>query len=167
MEHGKSKFLLFFSLATCFVFLLCPTYAENKINPRANVNLSPFESWRSAYFCIMNNYSKDCAPHNTLTFSGKLYVSQDEIGNYCDGGCKDHTLALLKCAHEVKRKGFLFENGASLLYVYNKIDAACNQHSALNTSYTKPNSATSLYGRYYMPLVSALTTIALLSTFSM
>ncbi|MED6121485.1 hypothetical protein PIB30_030672 [Stylosanthes scabra] len=167
MEHGKSKFLLFFSLAICFMFLLSPSNAENRIDPRSNNNLNPFESWRSAYFCIMNNYSKDCAPHNTLNFSGTLYVSKGEIDNYCNGGCKDHTLALLKCAHEVKRKGFLFQNGASLLYVFNKIEYACTQHSALNTSHDKPNGATSLYGRYYMPLVSALTTIAFISTFNM
>lgn len=38
--------------------------------------------------------------------------------------------------------------------------------AALNTNVTKdPNSATSLYGRLYVPLVSTLTTMAFIATF--
>jgi len=40
-------------------------------------------------------------------------------------------------------------------------------YAGFNTNVTAhdPNSATSLYGRVYMPLVSALTTMAFIATF--
>ncbi|KAL1370276.1 hypothetical protein HN51_000564 [Arachis hypogaea] len=167
MEHGKSKFLLSFSLAICLMFLLSPTNAENKTEPRRNANLSPFESWRSAYFCIMNNHSEACAQHNTLTFNGTVFVNQNEIVDYCIGGCAQHTLDVIRCVRDVKPHGFTFETGASLSFVQNAIQTACIQHTALNTSYTKPNGATSLHGRLYKPIVSALTTLAFISTFNM
>ncbi|KAL9316453.1 hypothetical protein ACSQ67_017454 [Phaseolus vulgaris] len=167
MMNGKSSFLVCFSFGTFFL-LLTHVHAENITEPRKNANRSPFESWRSAYFCMMNT-SDSCTIKDgyTLGINGVLNVHDSDIKTFCNDGCYDHTLAVLSCIQDVK-SDFFFQTKQPVSYLQNVTDRACaSQLYGFNTNVTtkNPNSATSLYGRVYMPLVSALTTMAFIATF--
>ncbi|KAG4382994.1 hypothetical protein GLYMA_14G205400v4 [Glycine max] len=102
-----------------------------------------------------------------MKLDGVLDVSASDISDFCNNGCKSHTLDVLSCIQDVKRD-FYFGTKQNVSFVKDAIINACaaSQRYALNTNVTKdPNSATSLYGRLYVPLVSTLTTMAFIATF--
>ncbi|KAI4306296.1 hypothetical protein L6164_029582 [Bauhinia variegata] len=169
--ENRSTFLVCFSLG---VFLLLHgqiNAEENKAEPRKNVNLNPFQAWRSAYFCLTNNVSQavTCShkKNHTLTLEGWVNVLDSDIQDYCWSGCFQHTMDVLQCVRDVK-KDFKFKNKAHIDQVWKTIHDACNNpwpKTGFNIT-GDPNSATSLYGRLYMPLVSAVATFFIIATFS-
>nr|KYP72985.1 hypothetical protein KK1_005592 [Cajanus cajan] len=109
--------------------------------------------------CLKGGYS--------LTIAGALIVSDSDISDFCINGCYDHIRSVLDCIQDVKRD-FFFATKQPVSYVMNVTKAACSSKTkGFNTNVTKanPNSATSLYGRLYMPLVSTLTTAAFIATY--
>ncbi|CAI8585180.1 unnamed protein product [Vicia faba] len=166
MKNANSTSLVCISLGLLFLMLFNITNAENWEQPRRNVNLSPFESWRSAYFCLMNQ--SNACNHKTnyiITLNGTLNVQDSEINEFCTSGCYDHTLLIFKCIQDVNRD-FYFATKAPYSFVKNVTMNACNELKGFDTSkYKDPNSATSLYGRIYVPLISTLMTMAFIATF--
>ncbi|XP_059298447.1 uncharacterized protein LOC132051209 [Lycium ferocissimum] len=111
--------------------LLSGVSAENRKYPTGNVNLAPFEQWRSAYFCLRNT-SPLCSKNHTLTMSGWLNVTQKESKKFCvKGGCADYTKRVLNCIHHVKRD-FWFANKATVQHIYDTIDIGCNSLQGFN-----------------------------------
>ncbi|KAF7833845.1 uncharacterized protein G2W53_016178 [Senna tora] len=162
--ENRNRFLLCFSVGI-LLLLLNLANAENRTEPRRNVNLSPFEKWRSAYFC-MQNMTNSCTGKDILTLSGWLSVVDSEIRDYCDKGCHAQTLVVMQCIQDVHRH-FKFETGAPLAFVKDTIVNACSNYKGFNTTYkADPNSASSLYATFYMPLLSTLITMALIATFT-
>ncbi|XP_027188016.1 uncharacterized protein [Cicer arietinum] len=165
MKNVNNSFLVWISLGILIVMLFNPANAENTKQPRRNVNLSPFESWRSAYFCLMNQ--SNACNHKTnyiITLNGTLNVQDSEIKDFCTNGCYDHTLLVFKCIQDVK-KDFHFATKAHISFVKNVTINACDVLKGFDTKYKNPNSATSLYGRIYMPLISTLMTMTFIATF--
>ncbi|TKY56611.1 hypothetical protein E2542_SST21056 [Spatholobus suberectus] len=97
---------------------------ENRTEPRRNVNLTPFESWRSAYFCLLNTSSNCLSKGYTLALDGVLNVKDSEIKDFCNGGCYYHTLAVLSCIEDVKRD-FYFGTKQPVSFVENATKNAC------------------------------------------
>ncbi|CAN4102149.1 unnamed protein product [Withania somnifera] len=106
-----------------FLLLSC-VKAEDRTHPTKNVNLAPFQQWRSAYFCLLNT-STVCKNH-TLTMSGWLNVTYDEGKKFCvEGDCADHTKGVLNCIRHVK-PDFWFANKATVKDIYDTIHVGCN-----------------------------------------
>ncbi|KAJ8553040.1 hypothetical protein K7X08_020433 [Anisodus acutangulus] len=111
--------------------LLSSVSAENRKYPTGNVNLAPFEQWRSAYFCLLNT-SPVCSKNHTLTMSGWLNVTHDEGKIFCQkGGCADYTIGVLGCIRHVKRD-FWFANKAKVQHIYDTIDIGCYSLQGFN-----------------------------------
>ncbi|KAJ7964325.1 Glycine-rich protein family [Quillaja saponaria] len=157
MENYMRLLFLCFSLG--IVILLGLAKAENKTEPRRNDNLSPFEAWRSAYFCLQN-ISHTCSTKDRINSTGLLDVPKSEIKDYCWGGCSQHTQAVLDCIRDVKRD-FWFTNNATVSVINETINTACATMSDLSTLNYK-SSATSIYKKLYTPFVSALPTLVLI-----
>lgn len=61
-----------------------------------------------------------------LTIDGWMNVTSDDGEKFCqDGGCKDHTLAVLACIHDVKRD-IRFGSQASLQDLNTTIVHGCS-----------------------------------------
>ncbi|KAL5801255.1 hypothetical protein ACOSQ3_032887 [Xanthoceras sorbifolium] len=92
------------------------TFADGKIkqvtDPTGNVNLSPFEQWRSASECLQNK-SSSCPDKYTLNETGWLNVTAADKDNFCSSGCADHTNDVLTCIDLVKRH-YKFVNKATV-----------------------------------------------------
>ncbi|KAG2391416.1 uncharacterized protein HKW66_Vig0128230 [Vigna angularis] len=143
--------------------------APDMTEPRKNANLSPFESWRSAYFCMQNtSYYCTIKDGYTIGMEGVINVHDSDIKNFCNNGCYDHTLYVLTCIKDVK-SDFFFQTKQPVSYVWNVTSRACaSQLNGFNTNVTahNPNSGSRVYGRVHMSLVSALTTMAFIATFA-
>ncbi|MCD9641521.1 hypothetical protein HAX54_027734 [Datura stramonium] len=114
--------------------------AEDRKHPTGNVNLAPFEQWRSAYFCLLNT-SQVCSTKQTLTMSGWLNVTHEEGKKFCGkGGCADHTKRVLDCIHHVKRD-FWFANKATIKHIYDTIDIGCNKPQGFNGTSLYPSQS--------------------------
>ncbi|AES99001.1 hypothetical protein MtrunA17_Chr5g0432791 [Medicago truncatula] len=171
MKNVNSNFLISIYVGILFFMLFNLANAESNEEyirqPRRHVNLSPFDSWRSAYYCMMN-HSNTCnlkSNNYTININGTLNVQDSDIHDFCTGGCYDHTLLVFKCIQDVKRD-FHFATKAHISFVKNITMNACNELKGFDLlNYKDPNSATSLYGRMYMPLLSTLMTMAFIVTF--
>ncbi|CAL5388324.1 unnamed protein product [Camellia sinensis] len=129
-DFGRRIGLLCF-LFSVFILFQCTT-AENRTYPEGNVNLSPFQAWRSAHWCMLNfRKNNTCTSNNMLTEQGVLVVSPGEEAEFCKaGGCADQTRAVLSCIHHVKRGYFFMNpNGITLNHIYNIIKNACPSSS--------------------------------------
>ncbi|KAM3234167.1 hypothetical protein P3L10_019526 [Capsicum annuum] len=125
-------FLGMFLLQSCVI-------AEDRKHPTKNVNLAPFQQWRSAYFCLTNT-SPICSKNHTLTMSGWLNVTYDEGKKFCEeGGCADHTKGVLDCIHHVKRD-FWFANKATIKHIYKTIHVGCNTPKGFNGTSFYPHT---------------------------
>ncbi|KAK3230298.1 hypothetical protein Dsin_002179 [Dipteronia sinensis] len=108
--------------------LLCGAHADGEVkqvtDPRGNVNLSPFEQWRSASECLQN-ISTSCSNKYTLNETGWLNVTAADKVNFCSSGCSDHTYAVLTCIDQVKRD-YKFINKATVQVLRNHIAYGCD-----------------------------------------
>ncbi|KAK1572050.1 hypothetical protein Q3G72_026857 [Acer saccharum] len=108
--------------------LLCGAHADKRIkqvtDPTGNVNLSPFEQWRSASECLQN-ISTSCPDKYTLNETGWLNVTAADKDSFCSSGCAQHTYAVLTCIHLVKRD-YKFINKATVQDLRNHIAYGCD-----------------------------------------
>jgi hypothetical protein len=66
-----------------------------------------------------------CSSKDYLTDKGVVDVSPDDVVTYCQaGGCGEHTLAVIKCIHEVKRD-FWFANKLKIMDLNDIITNGC------------------------------------------
>ncbi|KAK4835747.1 hypothetical protein QYF36_014018 [Acer negundo] len=93
-------------------------------DPTGNVNLSPFEQWRSAYECLQN-ISTSCLDKFTLNETGWLNLTAAEKDSFCSLGCAQHTYAVLTCIDLVKRD-YKFINKATVQDLRNYIAYGCD-----------------------------------------
>ncbi|XP_057442122.1 uncharacterized protein LOC130733859 [Lotus japonicus] len=135
MKIVRTSFHICFSLGIFFLMLLNHANAEYRNYPTMNDNLSPFEGWRSAYFCMLNHSSACTGQYTKLSLAGYLNVSNTEINNFCQKGCYDHTLLVLKCIQDVKRD-FIFATKANVSVVKNMTVKACANLQGFSTNYT-------------------------------
>ncbi|KAL9418779.1 hypothetical protein AB3S75_036684 [Citrus x aurantiifolia] len=150
----------------CFLYgllmislLLCVNRADAEPgDPTGNVNLSPFEKWRSAYEC-MQNVSHSCSDKYTLNDSGWLNVTDGDAGDFCTGGCFEHTKAVLTCIHLVK-DDYKFVNRVTVQDVTNFITNGCA--SGFNGIIVPSNAG----GSKITFFVSVLPTLLLMSLFT-
>ncbi|KAK9283968.1 hypothetical protein L1049_012226 [Liquidambar formosana] len=95
------------------------------VDPTGNVNLSPFQQWRSAYECLLNT-SNSCQDKYQLTEEGWVNVTLADTEEYCKwGGCAQHSRAVLMCLHLVKHD-FRFIDKATVQDVNNTITQGCS-----------------------------------------
>ncbi|XP_047340016.1 uncharacterized protein LOC124943567 [Impatiens glandulifera] len=104
----------------------------DKTLPTSNVNLSPFEQWRSAHFCIL--YYKPpnpCPAKYNLTEAGVINVDPTDAAEYCQqNGCGDYTKSVvLNCIHHVKRN-YIFANKATVKQINDTINQVCSSYVA-------------------------------------
>ncbi|XXG86032.1 hypothetical protein AAC387_Pa11g1015 [Persea americana] len=124
----KSSSLRYGFLLVLLVLLPCCTKADWNIkevtDPTRNVNLSPFDQWRSAYECLQD-ISSNCPGNYTLTERGWVNLKWRDTIPYCNiTGCADHSRAVLECISLVKRD-FKFENGATVKDINDTINEGC------------------------------------------
>ncbi|RWR92239.1 hypothetical protein CKAN_02144800 [Cinnamomum micranthum f. kanehirae] len=97
---------------------------EMVTDPTSNVNLSPFDQWRSAYECLQN-ISSNCPGNYSLNEGGWVNLRSNDTVRYCNiTGCADHSRAVLKCICLVKRD-FKFQNGATVKDINDTINDGC------------------------------------------
>ncbi|GMY10420.1 hypothetical protein FCV25MIE_05659 [Fagus crenata] len=117
---GRVGFLWFF----LGIFLLFgrAKAGENITEPRRNANLGPIQG---------------CSSKDYLTDKGVVDVSPDDVVTYCQtGGCGEHTLAVIKCIHEVKRD-FWFANKLKIMDLNDIIINGCRDSKALRTVHSR------------------------------
>jgi len=102
------------------------------------VNLTPFNAWRSAYYCL-ENLSKDICPKYALNQTGWLNVTHNDGEEFCKGGCADHTRAVLECLYDVKRD-YWFANKAKVHHLNDTINIGCNTDQGFNGTSLYPSS---------------------------
>ncbi|KAM7499466.1 hypothetical protein LguiA_023880 [Lonicera macranthoides] len=129
MKAGRRIWFVFAFLAT-LLLLSCYANADEVIrevsDPTGNVNLSPFQQWRSAYECLQN-ISNRCPEKYRLTEEGWMHLNQTDTAEYCKaGGCLEHTRAVLLCIHEVKRD-YKFIDKTTVPQLNNTITLGCDQ----------------------------------------
>ncbi|EOY20198.1 Uncharacterized protein TCM_045574 [Theobroma cacao] len=103
--------------------------ADGKIkqvtDPTGNVNLSPFQQWKSAYECLQNK-STSCSDKYILTEAGWMNITTADTDEFCKpGGCGEHTMAVLTCIHLVKRD-YKFANKATVQDLIVTITQGCD-----------------------------------------
>ncbi|CAB4312335.1 unnamed protein product [Prunus armeniaca] len=156
--------LILFTLGMFLVFQ--NAHAFNKTAPTHNVNLSPFEGWMSAFYCMNKTVPVPCSPKGQLTFSGIVDVAPSEKGDYCSDktGCSKHALGVLECIHLVKRD-FWFHNNATVDVLNRTIIDGCankDNNSGISTvSYT--SSGMKVYQKMYIPYVASLSSLAFIA----
>ncbi|KVH94126.1 uncharacterized protein LOC112518004 [Cynara cardunculus var. scolymus] len=121
----NSQMLIFIGLFLWGFLQIPNSNAFSEINPIYNVNLAPFIQRLSAYYCLQN-VSSDCPGNFTLKIDGWLNISASETLAFCDGGCAQHTQAVLKCVWYVK-DDFKFENKATIKNLNDTIISGCAQ----------------------------------------
>ncbi|KAI3678588.1 hypothetical protein L6452_37887 [Arctium lappa] len=118
--------VLFFGLFLLGFLQIPPSNAKfSESNPIYNVNLAPFIQRLSAYYCLQN-VSSDCPGNFTLRGDGWLNTSASETLAFCDGGCAQHTQAVLNCVWYVD-KDYKFENKATIKNINDTIIIGCAQ----------------------------------------
>ncbi|CAI9761278.1 unnamed protein product [Fraxinus pennsylvanica] len=155
-----SGFVFLLQILSLFILLSCAK-AENTTWPMANVNLSPIQAWRSAYYCLQNA-SKSCTTY-TLNTTGWLNVTHADGPSFCKEGCADHIRAVLQCILYVK-KDFWFGNKATVQHLNDTIDFGCNNPAGFNgTSFYPPSGSRINSAPYILALsASALLLVAFL-----
>ncbi|KAJ4720258.1 Glycine-rich protein family [Melia azedarach] len=104
--------------------LLCVSRADAEPHdPTGNVNLSPFQKWRSAYECLQK-ISDSCPEKYKLTDAGWLNVTDGDAESFCNGGCAEITKTVLTCIDQVK-PDYKFVNMATLQDVKDFITKGC------------------------------------------
>ncbi|KAL5991347.1 hypothetical protein ACLOJK_012254 [Asimina triloba] len=107
---------------------------ENHPDPTANVNLSPFEQWRSAYMCLQK-IPERCQGLRRLTEAGWVNVTQSDTEGYCRSadGCADPTRDVLLCVSLVHRT-YKFRNRATVNDINTTINHGCTYEIQFKSS---------------------------------
>ncbi|XP_057476153.1 uncharacterized protein LOC130764100 [Actinidia eriantha] len=165
MAAGGRIWGLFVYLAT-FLLLWCGANADGMIkqvsDPTGNLNLSPFDKYRSIYECMLNT-STSCADKYQLTEEGWLNVTRVDTESYCIGGCAKHTQAVLMCIHLVKQD-YKFISKASVQDLNETINLGCENGF---TGFTTISSATKNFERKSALFLSAVPAFLLVTYFIM
>ncbi|KAH0997681.1 hypothetical protein GBA52_021545 [Prunus armeniaca] len=145
-----------------FLSAMNSTPCKDKTAPTHNVNLSPFEGWMSAFYCMNKTVPVPCSPKGQLTFSGIVDVAPSEKGDYCSDktGCSKHALGVLECIHLVKRD-FWFHNNATVDVLNRTIIDGCANKD--NNSGISTVSYTSSGMKMYIPYVASLSSLAFIA----
>ncbi|XP_004296010.1 PREDICTED: uncharacterized protein LOC101300040 [Fragaria vesca subsp. vesca] len=167
----RTGYLVCLSLGICLLLQVHHAHAkENKTDPTDNVNLSPFQAWRSAYYCLQKKAPGNCTALETvsLTEKGLLDVIPSEIGEYCSAasGCAQHVLDVLKCVHLCKRD-FWFANNATVSVLNQTIHDGCSKNQSISTLSWKKSSGMKVQQKMYIPFVASLSTLAFIAIFNM
>ncbi|XP_019168477.1 PREDICTED: uncharacterized protein LOC109164142 [Ipomoea nil] len=133
MENSRTQLLL---RLFGFLLLLCnAAKAEFRENPTWNPNLTPFEQWRSAYFCLLNfKANTTCIPKYVLSMKGWLNVTKNEGPGFCSSKCVKETRNVLHCISHTKRD-FWFANKATVNDINQTIIDGCGQKGFTGVSY--------------------------------
>ncbi|KAL0297997.1 UNVERIFIED_CONTAM: hypothetical protein Sangu_3167000 [Sesamum angustifolium] len=103
---------------------------------------------------MINKTTKRCPEKYWLTDSGWLNVSHDDGVGFCaEGGCAEHTRAVLLCIHHVKRD-YSFTNHASVKDLNDTINNGCAQ------GFTGASLTSSGYRSKSAPIFGALSAAA-------
>uniref|UniRef100_A0A166A3W7 DUF7731 domain-containing protein n=1 Tax=Daucus carota subsp. sativus TaxID=79200 RepID=A0A166A3W7_DAUCS len=115
-------------------------------DPTSNINLTPFEQWRSAYECMLNT-STWCPEKYQLSGTGWVNVTQADTDEYCNSGCAEHTKAVLLCVSLVKRD-YKFADKSTVHTINVTIANGCNRVGIMSDKagfsghvWTEPSSA--------------------------
>ncbi|XAR66050.1 hypothetical protein NMG60_11012101 [Bertholletia excelsa] len=79
-----------------FLFLLC---CSTDTDATGNVNLSPFEGYRSVHVRLLN-----LSRQVPIDRQGWINVTWNDTDNYSKEECADHTRAVLTCIHHMKHE---------------------------------------------------------------
>uniref|UniRef100_A0A7N0UHD1 DUF7731 domain-containing protein n=1 Tax=Kalanchoe fedtschenkoi TaxID=63787 RepID=A0A7N0UHD1_KALFE len=114
-----------FTLLIAALFAGCATAAgatKAEKYPTGNINLSPFDQWLNAYYCLQ---TASCETKYQLTYWGWKNLTSADTQDYCrPGGCREQTVTALTCVSLVK-PGFKFVDATTVRDVNNTINQGC------------------------------------------